>query len=113
MKNLNLNKVSKILTEKLGRNIELVDHESVGCGYHSDGYRLVAKNGEEFFIKKFKSNDLGFELPERKIASLLVSNGMSKRSDTNPKGIGILVKNGEEKQLLPEINDNTDNQLFE
>lgn len=108
MKNLNLKIVSELLSDKLGKELKITQFKPAGSGYHSDGFVLYADNGEKFFIKKFKSNDLGFEIPERKINSLLISNGMSKRIDSHPEGIGVLVKNKNSKEFLPEVNAETE-----
>lgn len=105
MNNLDLEKISEAIGQKLNKNIEIISAEPMGSGYHSDGFILKQ---EEFFIKKIKSNDLGFELPERKIYSLLVSNEMSKRNEHNPKGIGIMIENNQGKIILPDINENTE-----
>jgi hypothetical protein len=79
------------LSEKLGKQIKINAIESAGSGYHSDGFHLVCDSGDEFFLKKHKSFDMGFEFPERKIASLLVSHSMANRikSNEHPKSIGL------------------------
>jgi len=107
MENLNLEEISKLIAEKQGKKIDITSFEPIGEGYHSNGYLLHTKTKEKLFIKKIKSKDLGFELPERKINSLLLSNAMSKRAKGQPGGIGIVIKN-KKKYLLPDINDNSE-----
>ncbi len=99
--------VSDILSKKLSKKIVVKELVLVGSGYHSDGYKVVTTEGKEYFIKRIKSQDLGFEFPERKIMSLLVSHSMSRSADISPKTIGIAVKN-EEIEFLPEITDSTE-----
>jgi thiamine kinase-like enzyme len=101
--------LEKVLSEKLGKQIKINSVEHIGSGYHSDGFHLSCDGGEEFFLKKHKSFDMGFEFPERKIASLLVSHFMANRinSDKHPKSIGVLVRN-DNMEFLPTVNDNTE-----
>ena len=56
--------LSKLLSKKLNKDVVVTDIMPAGSGYHSDGYKLTTNVGE-FFLKKIKSNDLGFEFPER------------------------------------------------
>ncbi len=107
MKNLNLKEVSKLISKKQGKKIEITKFELIGSGYHSNGYLLHTKTGKQFFIKKIKSNDLGFELPERKVSSLLLSNAMSQRAKAHPSGIGVIIKN-KNKEFIPRIDDETE-----
>ena len=108
MQNLDLENLSELISHKLGRDIRFIKCEPLSSGYHSNGYCLYTINGEKFFIKKIKSDDLGFELPERKINSLLISNQMSQHFPPHPKGIGVLIKNQDIKYLLPEVDDQTE-----
>ncbi len=49
MQNLNLKKVSKLISDKLNKDIEIIKTISIGGGYHSDGYILESKNNESVF----------------------------------------------------------------
>ena len=100
--------LSKVLSEKCGKLIEVVGLEKIGGGYHSDGFKVTSKDGQNFFIKKFKSNDLGFAYPERKIFSLLISDAMGKRAAKGPAPIGVLVVNKGEAKLLPDIKEDSE-----
>jgi len=107
MENINLERISKLLSEKIGENIVINRIELIGSGYHSDGFKLTSSDDRSFFIKRVKSNDLGFEFPERKVSSLLVSDGMGKRSGQGVKPIGVILENENQGFVMPEINDNT------
>ncbi len=102
--------LSELLSKKLGEHLDVTHIEKVGSGYHSDGYRVDTKQGKKFFLKKVKSDDLGFEYPERKIASLLTSHNMSARTNIATKPIGVMISSHDENILLPEIDDST--QIF-
>ncbi len=100
--------LSKVLTSRIGKEVIVTDIQLVGSGYHSEGYKIITKDGNCYFVKKIKSEDLGFEFPERKVNSLLVSHGMLKRHmNSHPNSIGIAIKN-QSLKFLPEINDKTE-----
>ncbi len=99
--------LSGVLSEKCGKDIEIIQMEKIGSGYHSDGFKATSSQGQMFFIKKFKSNDLGFAYPERKIFSLLISDAMSKRSGKNPSPLGVLIVNNGEAKIIPDIKEDT------
>jgi thiamine kinase-like enzyme len=103
MESINLSQLSRLATKKTGENIEFKTIEKVGSGYHSDGYKLTASNGKSYFLKHVRSHDLGFEYPERKISSLMVSTGMGKRTENNPAPIGVVVLDEDNEAMLPEI----------
>jgi len=107
MKNIDLVKISFILSQKLNRPTEVIGIEEAGSGYHSDGFKLTTKDGQNFFLKRVKSYDLGFEFPERKVASLLVSNGMGSRYDFGPKPMGVILENKDEIAMLPHVDEDT------
>ncbi|MFH1500946.1 MAG: phosphotransferase [archaeon] len=104
---IDINKFQEVLSKELGEDLVVTGLEKVGEGYHSDGFKLLTNKGE-FFIKKVKSEDFGFELPERKIYSLLLSEGMARRANANPKMIGVLVGNDGEIEKLPTVNSQTE-----
>lgn len=108
MFNIDLNKISHLLSQKLGRTISIVSSELIGSGYHSDGFRLEDSSGQNYFLKRLKSDDLGYELPERKVASLWTSDGMAKRAGTSPSALGVVVLSTAETVILPEINNDTE-----
>jgi thiamine kinase-like enzyme len=108
MNRIDLPKISSLIFQKLGKEVELLSAEKIGSGYHSDGFKLTAKNGQTYFLKRVKSHDLGFELPERKVMSLLLSNGMSRRSALQPQPIGVILSNKNETGIIPEINEETE-----
>ena len=68
--------LSKLLTTKLGKSTTVTEITTAGSGFHSDGYKVTTDNGECYFLKKVKSEDMGYEFPERKLMSLLVSHSM-------------------------------------
>lgn len=107
MNDIDLQKISSLISQKLGKNIEIVSIEKIGSGYHSDGFKLTAKDGHTFFLKRVKSHDLGFEIAERKVMSLLISNGMYRRSNLQPQPIGVILDNGNEAGIIPEVNEET------
>ncbi len=100
--------LEKLLLSKLKKEVKIISIEKAGSGYHSDGFRLKLDNGQELFLKRIKSFDMGFEFPERKISSLLLSHSMSNRikSSSNPGSIGIAIHD-EDIFFLPEINEDT------
>jgi len=99
--------VSEVLTKKLGKKIVIKELELVGSGYHSDGYKATTEEGVSYFVKKITSTDLGFQFPERKVMSLLVSHSMMEKANIEPKTIGVVIKN-REVEVLPEITDSTE-----
>lgn len=106
---LNLKKLSKIIEEKTGKNIKIEKIEKIGSGYHSDGFKLSLKNSDEkFFLKKIKSHDLGFEYPERKIASILLSHSMAKKNGLSPKPLGAILLNENNFYNVPSVNEKTE-----
>ncbi len=107
MDNIDLQKISSLITQKLNKKVEIIGIEKIGSGYHSDGFKLTTKEGHNFFLKRVKSHDLGFEIPERKVMSLLISNGMGYRSGLEPKPIGVILDNKNETGIIPEITEET------
>lgn len=99
--------LSEALSKKLNKNITVKEIILVGSGYHSDGFKILTEQGQTFFIKKVKSEDLGFEFTERKIMSLLVSHSMLKRHNIHPNSVGVAIHN-QTIEFLPEISDKTE-----
>jgi len=93
--------LERVLSEKLSKEIKIREIKKIGTGYHSDGFKLTTKDGLEFFLKRIKSNDVGFEFPERKIASLLVSQSMANRINhkSNIKSLGVFIHNIDFKEI--------------
>ncbi len=104
---INKEVLSKALTEKLNKNINIIKIEKAGGGYHSDGFKAVSADGQVFFVKKFKSYDLGFAFPERKVFSLMISDGMARRANQKPSPVGIMLTNKDKAGIIPEINEDT------
>lgn len=104
---LDLGMFSRLLSQKTGRETVIVSALQIGGGYHSEGFQLTTSDGRSFFLKYVRSHDLGFEFPERQIASLLVSNGMGMRAKNNPAPVGVVVADGDTAVMLPEITDTT------
>jgi len=104
---VDLQKISLVISRKIGKSIEVVGMDKVGSGYHSDGFKLTTKGGHNFFLKQIKSNNLGFEIPERRLSSLLISNNMCHRSQVKPQSIGVILENQDEFEIIPEINEKT------
>jgi thiamine kinase-like enzyme len=108
MDDIDLHVFSKLASEKLGKEVEFSEIEKIGSGYHSDGFKLTAKDGSAYFLKYIKSHDLGFEFPERQAMTLMVSNGMGHRAaGTNPPPVGVIVLNEDERIMLPEFDEKT------
>ena len=100
--------LSKLLSEHLGSNIQIETVEPAGSGYHSDGFKVSTTDGNHYFVKKFKSNDLGFVFPERKVFSLMLSDGMARRSGQNPKPVGVALVNSDHASIIPEVHKDTE-----
>lgn len=107
MEHIDLAVFSRLASKKLKKEVEFSEVEKIGSGYHSDGFKLTTSEGESYFLKYVHSHDLGFEFPERQIASLLVSNGMGERVKNNPPSVGVIVTTDEDEVILPKINEFT------
>lgn len=105
---IDLKKISELISQKLNQEIEIKNIEKIGSGYHSDGYKLTTDNGKNFFLKRVKSHDLGFEFSERKVSSLLVGNNMAKRAGFKPKPIGVVLANKGGMDFIPEVFEETE-----
>jgi len=103
-----LERISELLSKKIGQSITISEVEQFESGYHSDGFKLHTKEGDIYFLKRIKSHDLGFELPERKVFSLLLSDSMGKRPDLSPEPIGVVLDNGDEEFVVPDLTEQTD-----
>jgi hypothetical protein len=99
--------LSMILSKRSGKMVTVKEIEQVGSGYHSDGYRVVTSDGEKYFIKRARAEDIGFEFPERKVMSLLVSHSMAKRAKMMPGSLGVIIKN-ESIDFVPEISESSE-----
>jgi thiamine kinase-like enzyme len=99
--------LSGLLSKKLNKGIVVREITTISSGYHSEGYKITTEGGETYFLKRIKSEDMGFEFPERKIMSLLLSHSMLSRHGVYPNSIGVAIKNGE-PEFLPEIDENTE-----
>lgn len=111
MENINLKEISKIISTKLNRTIDIYKIEDSENGFHSKGYKLISSDGQAFFLKKIKSHDVGFEYPDQKVASLIVSDGMSLRACCEPRPLGVIVGNGEDLVEVPNIDE--DSKIFQ
>lgn len=101
--------LSKLLTTKLGKSTTVTEITTAGSGFHSDGYKVTTDNGECYFLKKVKSEDMGYEFPERKLMSLLVSHSMLKRHDHFPNSVGVAIVNENNgAEMLPDITEDTE-----
>ena len=98
-------KISELISAKLGRRFDISQIDEAGSGYHSNGYRFTSLQGETLFLKRVKSNDFGFEFPERRLSSFLVSQGMAARPGRRPEPLGVIVKNDKEALMLPDLDD--------
>lgn len=107
MRDIDLRKISDLISEKLKSRVEIVKCEKIGSGYHSDGFKISAKNGRSFFLKHVRSAGIGFEIPERKISSLLVSQGMGRRAGARPGSVGVILNNKNQSVVMPEIAEET------
>jgi len=107
MSDIDLEKISRLMSQKLEQNILIEKIEKIGSGYHSDGFRLTARGGKAFFLKRVKSHDLGFEIPERKVFSLMVSHSMQVRAGREPQAVGLILDNNYKSVLIPEVGEQT------
>ncbi len=109
MPEIDLKELSELISRKLARGVDLTGVEKIGSGYHSDGFKLTAADGSSFFLKHLKSHDLGFEFPERKAMTLMVSDGMGKRAgDGNPRALGVITHSGSSGVFLPELSEESE-----
>jgi thiamine kinase-like enzyme len=105
---IDLKKLSNIVSKRLNRKIEFVGAEKIeSVSYHSHGFKLRAKNGSFYFVKKIKSHGMGFEFPERKLFSYLTGHGMAFRSGLDPKSIGVVIANKNDSLMMPKIDEQT------
>jgi thiamine kinase-like enzyme len=102
MLNIDLNKISNLISIKLNKKTHINSIESIGSGYHSNGYKLNSNEGTSYFLKHVHSHDLGYEFPERQIMSLMVSDSMSKRLNHKPQTVGVSLNSN---LILPDILD--------
>lgn len=108
MLKIDLKNLSQLASDKIGKKIVFNKIEKIGSGYHSDGFKVSTDDGESFFLKYVRSQDLGFEFPERQIMTLMVSDGMGKRTKNKPASIGVIIDSeNNEGIILPEIDDST------
>ncbi len=105
MDSIDVKKISRLLSEKLGRQVDLHTIERSASGFHSDGFKLVDQQGTEFFLKKLKSHHGGFEFPERRVTSLLVSDSMARRAGASPLPIGVIIASNEDAHFMHDLND--------
>ncbi|HUT96275.1 MAG TPA: phosphotransferase [Candidatus Paceibacterota bacterium] len=108
MEEIDIKRISQLISQKLNQNIEITAIEKIGSGYHSDGFKLTAKDGKNFFLKKVKSHDLGFEFPERKVLSLLIGHNMAKRLDLKPRPVGVILTNQDTEEFIPDLSEETE-----
>lgn len=99
--------MSRVVSGKLNESIEFVRCEEAGRGFHSVGYKLTAKDGRHFFLKKVTVNDSGFEFPERKLSSLLVGHAMARRAGAKPRPVGLIVEVEGDMHMMPELSDDS------
>lgn len=107
MVDINLQSLSKLISEKTGKKLVFNTIEKIGSGYHSDGFKVSTEDNQSFFLKCIRINDIGFEFPERHISSLMVGHSMGKRAKNNPAPIGVIVSSEGKEVMLPEIDHET------
>ncbi len=108
MTNAELKKISKAVSKQLHKELEFVAVETLKGGFQADAFKVTAKNGETFFVKKMKVNgEAGFELPERHLFSYAVGHGMAKRAGVSPAPVGLVLTRGEEIYPFPHLDDET------
>ena len=107
MKDLNLEEISRLVSQKTGQTVVFTNCEETGGGFHSIGYKLTSKGGRNFFLKRVHTQGLGLERPERKIFSLLTSDVMAKRAGLAPHPVGLIIKE-QEAVFMPELNEHTE-----
>ncbi len=102
---MDLQRISKVLSEKLKENIVITSIDKIGEGLHSDGFKLTASNGKHYFLKKNKSFDLGFSIPERRLSSFMLNHRMGNRRGNTPKSIGVFIERDSEIKEIAELKD--------
>lgn len=111
MENIDLDKdkISELLSKKLGEDVKIESIEKAGqVGYRCDGFRLKTDSGKSYFLRKVKGYKMGFTFPERKIASLSLNKRMAERLNTNPKQVCIAVSNNGKMENLPDFNEHSE-----
>jgi hypothetical protein len=103
---MDLPKFSKMLSDRLGEPVEIVKSDLHSSGYRSDGYKLTASDGRQFFLKHIREADCmagGFETPERRLNSLLLGHRMNLRAEGTPRSLGVWVDSGAAPFMMPDI----------
>lgn len=106
MENSELEKIAKLISRHLGRDVGILQSSPVKGGFQSDAFKLTSEKGDTFFIKKMKqAGEAGYELPERHLFSYKISYGMTKRSGKVAMPIGVLISRGEDLVMLPSLDE--------
>jgi thiamine kinase-like enzyme len=99
--------LSELLSKKLDKKIVVKEIIPINSGFHSDGYKITTEDDGTYFLKKINTEDIGNELPERKVMSYLVSHSMLNRHNISPGSVGVAIRN-KKLEFLPDIDDNTE-----
>lgn len=105
-----LDNLSQAIAKKIGREAEIINIEKISGGFHSEAFKIALKDQPDkpLFLKTVKSSELGFEYPERKIASLLLSHSMARQADANPRSLGVFLADELNIRDLGEIGEATE-----
>ncbi len=95
------------LISKVAKDAIVNSITPLNSGYHSRGYKVITKDGKEYFIKQFISNDRGFEFLERKLHSLLVSHSMNNRNKATPQSYAVIAKDKDKMLVFKKLDDNS------
>jgi hypothetical protein len=104
---IDLETISKSVSDKLNEPVVFVEIQKIGSGFHATGYKLIAKDGRAFFIKKVTTTTIGLEFPERRLSSLLVGHNMAVRSGQKPQPIGLFIETDGKTVAMPELREHT------
>ena len=105
MHTIDLKKISAALTAHTGKPVEIIHIEKAGSGFHSDGFRIATNDGRDFFLKRIKSLEGGFEFPERRVSALQVSNSMAQRAGQYPLPVGVILAHGDNAHVAHEVSE--------
>ncbi len=90
--NIDLKQISKILSYKTGRKIEITEIKQIPGGNEAESFKLTDKKGKKFFLKRVKQKAHGKFKVEQNMHWFLISNSMMDRSSVSSNGLGIFIQ---------------------
>jgi len=101
---ISLEKISKIISEKMGDKIQIIECKPLLGGHEAESFKLTDKNGKKFFLKQVKQKSYYKLRPEQSICWFLLSDAMMRSSPVSSDGLGVVIQNGNNYHLLPSLN---------